>query len=98
VDQQGVCGHSAGDIRRAIEEASGAGKLSQPYVAAKLRNWAAEGGPPRRKGENNGKTAVQQRPEETQSRIVPPDLDALPDTSAGRKVREIYEQFEGGSS
>lgn len=90
VDQQGMCGHAAATIRRALEEATGAGKLSQAYVAAKLRGWAQEGGPPRRKGEDNGKTAVQQRPEDTAAKLERPDFDALPDTPELRRVREMW--------
>lgn len=45
VRQMGIAGHSAADIRAALDESAGAGKLKQPYVASKLRGWATEGRP-----------------------------------------------------
>lgn len=95
VNQQGMCGHPAGTIRRALEEASGAGKLSQAYVAAKLRGWASDGGPPKRKGENNGKTSVQQRPEETRSALKRPDFEGMPDTPELRAVKAMWDGPNG---
>jgi hypothetical protein len=92
--QHGRCGHAAKDIRAAIEEAAGAGKLSQAYVAAKLRGWAAEGGRPKRKGENNGRTAVQQRPEETLAKLKRPDLPRTPEFEA---VNRMWDNLERGT-
>lgn len=92
VDQQGLCGHSARDIRACLEECAGAGKLTQAYAASKLRGWAAEGGRPRRKGEDNGKTAVQQRPEETRARVQRPDLPRTPEFA---EIHAMWDRIEG---
>lgn len=67
VENQGRCGHDAATIRRALEECAGAGKLSQPYVASKLRGWAAEGGPPPIRSANG-----------RQSREPPPKVPVKP--------------------
>lgn len=45
VSRMGIAGHSASDIRAALDESAGAGKLAQPYVAKKLQGWAVEGRP-----------------------------------------------------
>jgi hypothetical protein len=93
VSRQGMCGHSAANIRKAIEISSGAGKLSQAYVASKLQGWASEGGPPKPKGENNGKTSVQQRPEDTVSPLKRPDLPRKPEFE---HINQYWDDIEAG--
>jgi hypothetical protein len=46
VDSMGRLGHPAEWVRLAIEQATGAGKMSKPYVASILKGWAVSGGPP----------------------------------------------------
>lgn len=91
VDRQGMCGHPAKTIRRCLEECAGAGKISQAYAAAKLRGWAKEGGPPKAKFENNGKTAVQFRPEDTTAPIKRPEMPRTPEYA---QAHAMYDRME----
>lgn len=92
VSQQGMMGHSASDIRACLEECAGAGKNSQAYAASKLRGWATEGGRPRRKAETNGRTAVQQRREETAIPLKPRYIPEGPEGDVFRKMWGITEE------
>ena len=69
-------------------------KLNPPYLRAILQGFQREGGPPKPKHENNGKTAVQQRPEETaiplKPRWIPPVGD--PDRPAFLRMWNMTEE------
>jgi len=85
VDRQGQAGHSASDIRAAIEEASGAGKLRQPYVAKILQRWAIEGRP------KNGHAAP--IPAVVKTPIQRPDLPRTPRFEA---IHRMWDAIEAG--
>jgi hypothetical protein len=92
VDQQGMCGHSAATIKRALEEASGAGKLSRPYVAAKLRGWAAEGGPPKlANGKHGPKPIIGPTDPST---IIPIKRPNLPRTPECEDINRYWDNLE----
>lgn len=70
--------------------------LKPSYLRSICQEVQAEGIPVR-KGENTGKTAVQQRPEETRSALKRPDFEGMPDTPATRAVRAMWDGTNGAT-
>ena len=67
--------------------------LRPAYLRSILQGFQNDGGPPVSKHENNGKTAVQQRPEETRSRVKRPDLPRTPEFA---HIHRMWDNVEKG--
>ena len=66
-------------------------RIQPAYLRSILQGIEDAGGLPKKPGEDRGRTAVQQRPEETRASIKPPNFYELPDTPETRGVRAVWE-------
>lgn len=65
--------------------------LRPAYLRSILQGFQRDGGPPKPKHENNGKTAVQQRPEDTVARLERPNLPRTPQFAA---IHAMWDELE----
>ena len=100
VSNMGRIGFPAEWVEDVVRKMAGRGDMSMSLGHAILQRYQKQGGPDRpkgfnRAGENNGKTSVQQRPEETRAKIQRPDLPRTPEYAS---IHAMWDKLERGQA